>query len=125
MQGFSTLAQEYGQARYDIPAPTNGQPKVVDFDHLNLISPREAFFSQTETLPVEKSCDRISAELVCPYPPGIPVLMPGEVITPSALKYLQQVLAMGGVISGCADPSLRHVEGCKSMNLDQQQPTGQ
>lgn len=71
------------------------------------ISPRDAFFSQTETLPIEQTLERISAELVCPYPPGIPVLMPGEEITPAALDYLKQILALGGSITGCSDPALK------------------
>jgi arginine decarboxylase len=70
------------------------------------ISPREAFFAATETLPISKTIGRICAETVCPYPPGIPVLMPGEMITKPALEYLQQIQAMGGFISGCADTSL-------------------
>lgn len=73
----------------------------------SVLSPREAFFAKTETLPVEQAIDRISAELVCPYPPGIPALMPGEIINPAALEYLQQVLALGGNITGCSDPSFK------------------
>ncbi|NEP58643.1 MAG: aminotransferase class I/II-fold pyridoxal phosphate-dependent enzyme [Symploca sp. SIO2G7] len=71
------------------------------------LSPREAFFAPTETIPVEKAPDRISAELVCPYPPGIPALMPGEMINPAAIEYLQQVLILGGEVTGCSDPSLK------------------
>lgn len=70
------------------------------------LTPREAFFARTETLPVEHTCDRLSAELVCPYPPGIPVLIPGERITAAALTYLRQVVAAGGVVMGCADSQL-------------------
>lgn len=71
------------------------------------LSPREAFFSQTETLPLEKAVERISAEIICPYPPGIPVLMPGEAIAPAALDYLQQIVTLGGSITGCSDSSLK------------------
>ncbi|BAZ20469.1 Orn/Lys/Arg decarboxylase [Kalymmatonema gypsitolerans NIES-4073] len=71
------------------------------------ISPREAFFAATETLPIEETTERICAEILCPYPPGIPVLMPGEIITQAALEYLQQIQLMGGFISGCADSSLK------------------
>jgi arginine decarboxylase len=70
------------------------------------ISPREAFFSPTETLPLEQTSDRICAEIVCPYPPGIPVLMPGEVITQQAIAYLRQIQTLGGFITGCTDTSL-------------------
>lgn len=71
------------------------------------LSPRDAFFAPTETVPIDQTLDRISAELVCPYPPGIPALMPGEMINPAALEYLQQVLNLGGNITGCSDPTLK------------------
>ncbi len=70
------------------------------------VSPREAFFAATEIVDKVKAIGRISAELICPYPPGIPVLMPGEVITEEAIAYLKQVLALGGNITGCSDPTL-------------------
>ncbi len=72
-----------------------------------LLSPRDAFFAATETLTIDQTLDRISAELVCPYPPGIPALMPGELINPAAIEYLQQVLTLGGSITGCSDPTLK------------------
>ncbi|BAZ51515.1 Orn/Lys/Arg decarboxylase [Nostoc sp. NIES-4103] len=79
----------------------------VQKNYESQLSPREAFFAVSETLPLEYASDRICAEIVCPYPPGIPILMPGEVITKAALEYLQQIQAMGGFISGCADTSLK------------------
>ncbi|GCL43197.1 aminotransferase class I/II-fold pyridoxal phosphate-dependent enzyme [Dolichospermum planctonicum] len=77
------------------------------------ISPREAFFANSEVLPVEETQDRICAEIICPYPPGIPVLMPGEIITKSALAYLQEIQNMGGFISGCADETLQTLKVVK------------
>ncbi|MFH7029149.1 MAG: aminotransferase class I/II-fold pyridoxal phosphate-dependent enzyme [Heteroscytonema crispum UTEX LB 1556] len=81
------------------------------------MSPREAFFAVTETLPLEKTRYSISSEIVCPYPPGIPVLMPGEVITETALDYLRQVQTMGGFISGCADVSLNTLKVVKAQEI--------
>jgi arginine/lysine/ornithine decarboxylase len=72
-----------------------------------LLSPREAFFFPAETVPADKAVDRLCAELICPYPPGIPVLMPGEIITAEAVDYLQQVLTAGGKITGCSDRGLQ------------------
>lgn len=80
-----------------LPAPIPPMPAC---------SPREAFFAATQTLPIEAAINQISAELVCPYPPGIPILFPGEAVTSEAVHYLQQVLTNGGVLTGCADPSL-------------------
>ncbi len=82
--------------------------------HNICISPREAFFANSEILPLEKTEERICAEIVCPYPPGIPVLMPGEIITKSALEYLLQIQSLGGFITGCMDTSLRSIKVIKT-----------
>jgi len=78
------------------------------------LSPRDAYFAKTETIALVEAGDRLSGELVCPYPPGIPVLMPGEIITTGVINYLQKVLASGGVISGCSDPTLATIKVIRS-----------
>jgi arginine decarboxylase len=100
--GFKTLADRAGEAK-PLPRDLPTFPISPDLP----LSPRTAFFAATETLPIEQTPDRISAELVCPYPPGIPVLFPGEVVTVGAIEYLQQILASGGIVSGCADAELK------------------
>jgi arginine decarboxylase len=71
-----------------------------------VLSPREAFFARNETVGAEAAVGRISAELIAPYPPGVPVLAPGERITAAALDALREVKADGGRIAYAADPSL-------------------
>lgn len=78
-----------------------------------LLTPRAAFFAETEILSIAQAVNRISAELVCPYPPGIPVLMPGEVVSETAIAYLNAILTLGGTLSGCADPSLKTLRVAK------------
>ncbi|MEB3357443.1 MAG: aminotransferase class I/II-fold pyridoxal phosphate-dependent enzyme [Synechococcales bacterium] len=73
------------------------------------LTPRQAFFAPTETVAIAQASHRISAELICPYPPGIPVLFPGEEITPGAIAQLQQLQAAGCDLTGCADPALATV----------------
>jgi arginine decarboxylase len=68
--------------------------------------PRQAFFCRNETLPAAKAVGRVSGELVAPYPPGVPVLAPGEVITAAALDALRAAQADGGRIAYAADPTL-------------------
>jgi arginine decarboxylase len=70
------------------------------------LPPREAFFSPNETLAATAAVGRVSAELVAPYPPGVPVLAPGEVITAAALDALRAAQADGGRIAYAADPTL-------------------
>jgi arginine/lysine/ornithine decarboxylase len=74
------------------------------------LSPREAFFAAKETISIEQASRRICAELICPYPPGIPILMPGEIITSEAIDYLQTILTLGGKITGCSDPNLTTIQ---------------
>jgi arginine decarboxylase len=71
-----------------------------------VLSPREAFFAANETVTAEAAVGRVSAELVAPYPPGVPVLAPGELITAEALAALREVAADGGRIAYAADPTL-------------------
>ncbi len=76
---------------------------------LQAMSPREAFFSRQRAIPLDQAAGEISAELVIPYPPGIPVLAPGDVITVEKLDYLQFGAASGMYISGSTDPHLRTI----------------
>ncbi|MGG6292955.1 aminotransferase class I/II-fold pyridoxal phosphate-dependent enzyme [Leptolyngbya sp. AN02str] len=99
--GFTHLAAQLG----DRPSTQVTAVSIPPLPQVQL-SPREAFFAATETVSVEQSIGCVAAELVCPYPPGIPALVPGETITPQAIAHLLQVLALGGAITGCADPSL-------------------
>ena len=71
-----------------------------------VLSPREAFFAPNETVAADAAVGRISAELIAPYPPGVPVLAPGELVTAAALDALREVKADGGRIAYAADPSL-------------------
>jgi arginine decarboxylase len=68
--------------------------------------PRDAFFSRAESIDADKSIGRVSAELITPYPPGIPAVAPGEVFNEATLAYLQELVANGGFVEGATDPTL-------------------
>jgi lysine decarboxylase len=70
------------------------------------MSPRDAFFAQHERVAVRDAIGRICAETVTPYPPGIPALAPGEVITADVIEALRDERAAGSRISYCSDPAL-------------------
>jgi arginine decarboxylase len=71
--------------------------------------PRDAFFGRVEQVPVEEAAGRIAAEMVSPYPPGVPVLAPGERISQDALDYLTSGVAAGMLIPDAADSELKTV----------------
>lgn len=104
VKGFTTLAQP-AQPTLEI-SPTISP---LEFPPMHL-SPRQAFFAPTQTCRVSDAVGKISAEIICPYPPGIPVLMPGEEITQTTLASLQTVQSLGGKLSGCHDASLKTIQ---------------
>lgn len=65
-----------------------------------------AMFMPPCRLPVAEAVGRVSVELLCPYPPGVPVLFPGEVITADAVQVLQDTLDKGGYVTGATDCNL-------------------
>lgn len=73
------------------------------------LSPREAFFAPARAVPLGDAVGEVSAELVIPYPPGIPVLAPGDVISADKVAYLREGAAHGMYLSGPADGQLNTI----------------
>jgi arginine decarboxylase len=71
--------------------------------------PRDAFFGPVEVIPCEEAPGRIAAELATPYPPGIPLLLPGERINKAAIEYLRSGVEAGMVLPDPADPTLKTI----------------
>ena len=70
------------------------------------LPPRRAFFAAAETVALRDVMGRVSAELIAPYPPGIPVIAPGEEVTADAVAALHQARDAGVRIAYAADPTL-------------------
>jgi arginine decarboxylase len=71
------------------------------------MTPRDAFFAASEALPLAQCTGWVSAEMVTPYPPGIPVLGPGEEISDEIVAYLQEGARAGLNVHGPEDRTLR------------------
>ncbi|WP_026566314.1 aminotransferase class I/II-fold pyridoxal phosphate-dependent enzyme [Bacillus sp. UNC41MFS5] len=71
------------------------------------LTPRDAFYAETEVIPFEESEGRIIAEFVMVYPPGIPIFIPGEIITKENLHYIQKNLEAGLPVQGPEDDELK------------------
>ncbi len=69
------------------------------------MGPREAFFSEVRYLPFEEARGRISTEIVSVYPPGIPLLIPGEVVTQEILDYMEKMDRLGATLDGIVGES--------------------
>lgn len=75
--------------------------------------PQKAFYAEKEPLPVEKSVGRISGESVMCYPPGIPIVAPGEMITGEIVEYIQYAKEKGCFITGTQDSSTESINVLK------------
>lgn len=72
-----------------------------------IMTPRQAYFSANETVSWKEARGRISAEMIAPYPPGIPLIYPGERMTDEVWEFLDDYRQRGGHLQGPADPRLR------------------
>jgi lysine decarboxylase len=74
------------------------------------LTPRQAFGAPFQVVPTQDAVGRVCAELVAPYPPGVPLLVPGEEVTAQTLRALDAALAAGNRIAYAADPALRTLQ---------------
>ncbi len=70
------------------------------------VSPHEAFYAEKEQLPLAETAGRVCSEFVMCYPPGIPILAPGERIAPEILRYIQYAKEKGCSMTGPEDPDI-------------------
>jgi arginine/lysine/ornithine decarboxylase len=107
VEAFATLSREHFRGADRRPDRRSSGAAVAAAELA--MSPREAFFAPSRATPLDEASGEVSTELVIPYPPGIPVLAPGEVITDEKVAYLGEGVAHGMYISGPADPQLRTI----------------
>ncbi|AGX03690.1 MULTISPECIES: aminotransferase class I/II-fold pyridoxal phosphate-dependent enzyme [Bacillaceae] len=67
------------------------------------LTPRDAFYAETELVPFDESEGRIIAEFIMVYPPGIPIFIPGEIITKDNLVYIKTNMEAGLPVQGPED----------------------
>lgn len=77
------------------------------------ITPRKAFFAHSQSISLEKSCGMVSAEMIAPYPPGIPIIYPGEIITEDIHKFIMQAVKGGNHIHGFSDKTMKTIKVIK------------
>ncbi len=77
------------------------------------VSPQDAFYADKESLPIMETDGRICSEFVMCYPPGIPILTPGERITKDILDYIQYAKEKGCSMTGPEDPAIERLNVLK------------
>lgn len=77
------------------------------------LTPREAFVAPHKVVPIKEAAGMISTELVTPYPPGIPIVCPGEELTKDLIEYLFVEIEEGSRITGLADSNFETIRVVK------------
>ena len=75
-----------------------------------ILNPREAFYSNKVSVPLKESIGRISGEFLLAYPPGIPVLCPGEEITKEVIEYVNDLKRANLYVQGTEDTTVEHIK---------------
>ena len=79
------------------------------------VSPQRAFYAGRQSLPIDETGGRVAAEFVMCYPPGIPILAPGEKITDGILDYIRYAKEKGSSMTGPEDPEIAHLNVLKEV----------
>ncbi|CAM3660498.1 ornithine decarboxylase [Mycobacterium frederiksbergense] len=94
---------------FDPPAEIR-LPSPRELELVTEILPRDAFFGNTEMVPLRDACGRIAAEQITPYPPGIPAVVPGERLNEAVLDYLRSGVEAGMNLPDPADPTMEQIK---------------
>jgi arginine decarboxylase len=109
VQALTELSQEYkNQADNNIDSSVL-LPEIPSL----ALTPRDAFYAETELVAFEQSAGRIIAEFVMVYPPGIPIFIPGEIITHDNLVYTRKNIEAGLPVQGAEDDQLKTIRVIK------------
>ena len=86
--------------------------KMLNTEYINptvLVSPQAAFYSEKKYVPIRESAGKICGEFVMCYPPGIPILAPGEMITKEIIEYIIYAKEKGCSMQGTEDPNVEYL----------------
>lgn len=92
--------------------------EIKEYNILNLIpsysktviSPREAYYLEKELVPLSKSAGRVAGEMITVYPPGIPVICMGEIITKEIIEYIIILKNENCELQGTVDSSVNYIQ---------------
>ena len=85
---------------------------MYDHEYINpevVMTPQEAFYAAKHAMPIEQSAGQICSEFVMCYPPGIPILAPGERITQEILDYIAYAKEKGCFLTGTEDIHIENI----------------
>lgn len=113
IQEIERLVSALAEIRRNHKGDKNGLLSQEYLDPLVICSPQEAFYAEKISLPIMETEGRVCSEFVMCYPPGIPILAPGEKITKDILNYISYAKEKGCSMTGPEDPEILHLNVLK------------
>ena len=109
MQELERLVSALAEIRRRYIKDSNGLLSQEYIDPEVVCSPQEAFYAKKKSIPIDKSAGLVCSEFVMCYPPGIPILAPGERITKEILDYITYAKSKGCSMTGPEDPQIEYI----------------
>ena len=85
---------------------------MFDHEYINpevITAPQKAFYSNKRSVPINQSSGMVCGEFVMCYPPGIPILAPGEKITDEIINYINYAKEKGCFMTGTQDMKIENI----------------
>jgi len=108
-QELERLVSALAEIRRRFQKDSNGLLSQEYIDPEVVTSPQEAFYATKHSVPLKESAGLVCSEFVMCYPPGIPILAPGERITQDILDYIEYARLKGCSLTGPEDPEIRNI----------------
>ncbi len=110
IRALRTLSDRFYRTR-----PANQVRVKVPTTPILAMSPRDAFYAETEEVPLQDAVGRVIAESIMVYPPGIPILLPGEIVGEENVEYIVECIDAGLPVQGTEDPNIQRVKVVKKI----------
>lgn len=108
ISALSEIRRRYRRSKSDLFTQEYINPKVVT-------TPQDAFYAEKEPLPLRQTVGRVCSEFVMCYPPGIPILAPGEQITSEIIDYIEYAKDKGCSMTGPEDHDIERLNVLKGV----------
>ena len=111
-EGMDRLLSALREISSEYMNQNNRKADFLDIPQIpkQVLKPRDAFNGQKVSVPLANSVGEVSGEFLMAYPPGIPVLCPGEVITQEIIQYVEDLKKTGLYVQGTEDPRVEYIK---------------
>ena len=108
VSALAEISRRFGKEKVNLMTQEYVDPQVA-------VSPQDAFYADKEKVELKDAPGQISGEFVMCYPPGIPILAPGERVTQEIREHIEYAREKGCTLTGAEDLEIRHLNVLKGV----------